>query len=190
MKQKSNSLRRGNPATMQSNSLRKMTQTAMIAGIYAAITFATFFMSFGQIQYRVSEVLTILPVFTVVAIPGLTLGCALANLVGFFIGVNPIGLMDALFGTAASLIAAVLTYYLGKIDRKWVRYLLCPLPAVVVNAIVVGFELTWLFNALEMQFFLFNAASVFIGQAVVCYGLGIPLMITLRKNDLYKKIFR
>ncbi|MEG0693893.1 MAG: QueT transporter family protein, partial [Oscillospiraceae bacterium] len=93
----------------ESYKVKRMTKTAMIAGIYAAITFATFFMSFGQIQYRVSEVLTVLPAFTVTAIPGLTLGCAIANLVGFFIGVNPLGLMDAFFGTAASLIAAILT---------------------------------------------------------------------------------
>ncbi len=173
----------------ESSKVSRMTKTAMIAGLYAAITFATFFMSFGQIQYRVSEVLTILPVFTVTAIPGLTLGCALANLIGFFIGVNPLGLMDAIFGTSASLIAAIMTYYLGKSDNKLVRYLLCPLPPVIINAMVVGFELTWLFNAMEMQFFWVNATSVFIGQAVVCYGLGIPLLIALRKNDLYKKIF-
>lgn len=171
------------------NKTRRMTNIAMIAGIYAAITFATFFMSFGQIQYRVSEALTILPIFTVNAIPGLTLGCALANLVGFFLGVNPLGLMDALFGTSASLIAAILTYYLGKVDKKWVRYILCPLPAVIVNAIIVGFELTWIFNDMQMQFLFINAASVFIGQAVVCYGLGIPLIIALKKNNLYKKIF-
>ncbi|MFZ2538838.1 MAG: QueT transporter family protein [Oscillospiraceae bacterium] len=173
----------------KANKTRKMTKIAMIAGIYAAITFATFFMSFGQIQYRVSEVLTILPVFTVTAIPGLTLGCALANLVGFFIGVNPLGLMDAIFGTAASLIAAIMTYYLGKVDNKWIIYLLCPLPPVLINALVIGFELTLMFNPLEIHFFLLNALSVFIGQAVVCYGLGIPLMIALKKNDLYKKIF-
>lgn len=166
-----------------------MTKTAMIAGIYAAITFATFFMSFGQIQYRVSEALTILPVFTVTAIPGLTLGCALANLIGFFIGANPLGLLDAIFGTLASLIAAVITYYLGKSDKKWVRYAFCPMPPVIINAIIVGLELTWIFNGLEMKFFLLNFVSVFVGQAVICYGLGIPLMLALEKNNLYKKIF-
>ena len=171
------------------NGVKKMTQTAMIAGIYAAITFATFYMSFGQIQYRVSEVLTVLPIFTVVAIPGLALGCAVANLVGFFIGVNPLGLMDAFFGTTASLLAAIATYYIGKIDKKWVKYLLCPLPPVVLNALIVGFELTWIFNDMQMQFFWVNAISVLVGQAVVCYGLGIPLIIALEKKDLYKKIF-
>lgn len=171
------------------NKVRKMTKIAMIGGIYAAITFATFFMSFGAIQYRVSEALTILPVFTATAIPGLTLGCALANLVGFFIGVNPLGLMDAIFGTAASLLAAIATYYIGKSPKKWMVYAFAPLPPVLLNAIIVGFELTMMFNPEMFPFYFINFASVFVGQAVVCYGLGIPLLIALKKKDLYKKIF-
>lgn len=177
--------------TMKPNKIpaRTLTKIAMIAGLYAAITFATFYMSFGQIQYRVSEILTILPVFTATAIPGLTLGCAVANLVGFFIGVNPIGLIDAIFGTAASLIAALLTYYFGKFEKRWIRFVFCPLPPVLINAVVVGYELTMLFNGGELRFFWLNAASVLFGQAVVCYGLGIPLMIILMKNNLGRKIF-
>ena len=70
------------------NNAKKLTQAAMIAGLYAAVTFATFFMSFGAVQYRVSEALTILPVFTASAVPGLSVGCALANLIGFFMEIN------------------------------------------------------------------------------------------------------
>lgn len=163
----------------------------MIAGIYAVITFATFFMSFGAVQYRVSEMLTILPVFTATAVPGLSLGCALANLIGFFMGVNPVGLIDALFGTSATLIAAILTYYIGKSDKKLVRYVLAPLPPVIINALVVGFEISYFFmGTLEPSVFFINAGSVFIGQAVVCYGMGIPFMMILSKNKLHEKIFR
>lgn len=174
-----------------SEKTRKLTQTAMIAGIYAAITFATFYMSFGAIQYRVSEALTILPLFTVNAIPGLSIGCALANLIGFFMGVNPSGIVDVFFGTSASLIAALLTYFIGKTDKKWVKYVFAPMPPVIINAIIVGFEISYFFmGTLTWEVYLANFTSVLIGQAVICYGLGVPLMIVLEKNNIFKKAIK
>lgn len=175
--------------------VRKMTQAAMIAALYAAITFAAFYISFGTVQYRISEVLTVLPVFTASAVPGLGVGCALANLLGFFIGANPIGWLDAIFGTAATVIAALLTRWIGKSQSKWVRYLLAPLPPVLVNAVIVGFEITFLMgggisSAPTLALFLANGISILIGQAVVCYGLGVPLMLVLSRRKFYKRIFR
>lgn len=173
-----------------SNKTKKLTQTAMIAAVYAAITFATFFMSFGAVQYRVSEALTVLPVFTSTAVPGLTIGCALANLVGFLIGANPTGLIDCLFGTAASLIAAILTRCIGsKSNKRWIRYVFAPMPPVLINAAIVGFEISYFFmGTLEPTVLLINMVSVLFGQAVVCYGLGLPLMILLERNKLFDKI--
>lgn len=169
---------------------QKMTRIAMIAAIYAAITFATFFMSFGAVQYRISEALTVLPVFTPIAIPGLGLGCAIANLVGALTGANPVGYIDAIFGTLATLLAAISTYYTGKIKSKPLRYFLAPLPPVLFNAVIVGFEISYFFvGSLEIGVFMANALSVLIGQAVVCYLLGVPLMIALERKELYKKIF-
>ncbi|MCI8406223.1 MAG: QueT transporter family protein [Oscillospiraceae bacterium] len=169
---------------------RKLTQTAMLAGLYAAITFATFFMSFGAIQFRVSEALTILPVFTATAVPGLSLGCALANLVGFFAGVNPTGWLDAVFGTSATLLAALLTRRLGKDGPLWRKCLLAPLPPVLLNALIVGLELAFAFGPMNLPGFLSYALSVGIGQAVICYGLGVPLLLALSRKALYQKIFR
>lgn len=168
---------------------RKMTRIAMIAGLYAAITFAAFFMSFGVIQYRLSEMLTILPAFTPLAIPGLSLGCALANLVGFFIGINPAGWIDAIFGTLATLIAACLTWQIGKRSKKWLRYVFAPLPPVLINALIVGLEITFMMGPFNWSIFAVNAVTVGIGQAVVCYVLGIPLMLALERRDLHKKLF-
>lgn len=169
---------------------QKMTRIAMIAAIYAVITFATFFMSFGAVQYRISEALTVLPVFTASAIPGLGIGCALANLIGALTGVNPVGYIDALFGTLASVLAAISTYYIGKIKNKPLKYSLAPVPPVLFNAIIVGFEISYFFvGTLTWEVFLINAGSVLIGQAAVCYLLGVPLMIALERKDLYKKIF-
>lgn len=172
-----------------SYSVRKLTQAAVIAALYAAVTFATFFMSFGAIQYRVSEALTILPVFTATAVPGLSVGCALANLLGFFLGANPLGWIDALVGTSATLLAAVVTRAIGKSRNPVIRYAFAPLPPVLFNAVLVGLELTVLFGPLQWGLFFGYAGSVFVGQAVVCYGLGLPLMAVLSRPSLSKKIF-
>lgn len=170
---------------------KKLTQSAMIAGLYAAVTFVTFFMSFGAVQYRVSEALTILPVFTATAVPGLSIGCALANLLGFFIGANPVGFLDAVFGTLATLIAALITRKIGRSQKKWIRYTFAPLPAVVSNAVIVGLEICLFFEGhISAELFLINAALVGFGELVVCYALGLPLMIVLEKGGLYKKVFR
>lgn len=170
--------------------VKNMTKTAMIAGLYAAITFATFYMSFGAIQYRVSEALTILPVFTASAIPGLSLGCALANLLGAVIGANPVGLIDAVFGTAATFLATLATYWIGKRFKGKAKYFLAPLPPVLINAVIVGWEISFFFvGNTNMETMLINAASVLVGQAVVCYGLGVPLMLVLERKALHKRLF-
>lgn len=159
-----------------------MSRIAMLAGMYAVLSFAAFFASFGAVQYRVSEALTVLPVYLSEAIPGLSLGCALTNLLGFFCGLNPAGPFDALFGTAATLLAAILTRLIGKkfSRRSFWRYFLCPLPSVVLNGIIVGFELSLVFaGSLEPGIFFTNAALVALGQTVICYGLGVPLMLLL-----------
>lgn len=173
------------------NKTKLLTQTAIIAAIYACLSFAMFFISFGAVQYRVSEALTVLPMFTSTAIPGLTLGCALSNLIAYFLGVNPAGLIDAVVGSGATLIAAIISFYLGKVAKKGMRYFLVPLPPVIINAVVIGLEISIVFmGTTDIKIVLLNCVSVFVGQLVVCYGLGIPLIKILEKNDVYKKIFR
>lgn len=172
------------------NKTHRMVKVAMIAAIYTVLTLVIAPVAFGAIQFRVSEVLTILPAFTPLAIPGLTLGCALSNLIGALLGINPTGYIDALIGTSATLIASVLSYMIGKSSKPWVRYAFVPLPPILANALIVGAEITVLFNAKEafMVAFAANAVSVGVGELVVCYVLGIPLMVVLSKNNLYKKI--
>lgn len=173
------------------NNTRKLTQAAMIAGLYAAVTFATFYMSFGAVQYRISEALTILPVFTASAVPGLSIGCALANLIGYFMGVNPVGGFDAVFGTAATLIAALITYRIGKSQKRWGRYVFAPLPPVIANAVIIGLEICIVSaGKVTWELFFIHAALVGLGELVVCYVLGLPLMYVLERNDLYKRIFK
>lgn len=143
---------------------RFLVEAAIIAAMYAALTIAIPGGS-GQIQIRVSEVLTVLAFFTPTAVPGLFIGCLTANI---FVGA---GLYDIIFGSLATLLAAYLTY------RMPFKYL-APLPPIIINAVVVAFILKLSFNAPLFVTMGFVAA----GEAVACYGLGYPLMLIIEKH--------
>ena len=128
--------------------MNKNTQTfakiAMIAAIYTVVSLVLAPFSYGNIQVRIAEALTILPLIYRPSIAGVTLGCFLTNLIGAMMGVNPTGMIDAVVGTAATLFAAILTYQLR--DRKIagipVPSLLMP---VIFNFFFVGMELSVLY---------------------------------------------
>ncbi len=141
-------------------------EAGIIAAIYAALTLAFAPISFGAMQLRVSEAMCVLPFFTPAAVPGLFIGCLISNLLG-----SPLGLMDVIAGSAATLIAALLTY---KVKNKW----LAPLPSVIVNALLVA----WVLNvSLGLPYFI-NVLYVGLGQAISCYALGMPLLFVLSRN--------
>ena len=156
---------------------------ALIAAAYVGLTFLSniFNLAYGQIQFRVSEVLTILPIFTPAAIPGLTIGCFIANIASF----NP---LDMIFGTSATLIAALLTYFLRNIRFKGIP-LLSMLPPVIINAVVIGLELAFFFlqNVSLLWGFAISALEVGLGELVICVGLGIPFYLAIEKNGLFKR---
>lgn len=108
--------------------LRRLAEGGLIAAMYAALTMALTFSSFGVVQFRVAEMLTILPVFTPAAIPGLAVGCLVANLYGLMTGANLIGVWDLVLGPLATLAAAILTRALGRIRFKGLP-VLATLPA-------------------------------------------------------------
>ena len=87
--------------------VRRLAEAGLIAAMYAALTVAVTPIAYGPVQFRISEVLTILPVFTPAAIPGLTVGCFVANLFGLMSGANPAGAWDLLLGPLATLLAAL-----------------------------------------------------------------------------------
>ncbi len=162
--------------------LNFITTASMIAAIYAALTFfGNFFgLSYGPVQIRFSEALTILPIFTPAAIPGLTIGCFIANIGSF-------NLLDMVFGTLATLIAAILTYLLKNIKFKKLP-LLAILPPVVINAVVIGIEIAIFFlpEGFSAYGFLIAALEVGAGQIIACYGLGLPLYLTLKSQKFSK----
>ncbi len=160
--------------------LRYVTTAAIIAAIYAALTFfGNFFgLSYGPIQVRFSEALCVLPLFTPAAIPGLTIGCFIANIGSF-------NLLDMVFGTFATLISCVLTYLFRNIKVKNLP-LLSLFPPVIINALIIGLEIAFFFlpEGNLLYGFLISAAEVGIGQIIACYGLGLPLYLALHSKKI------
>lgn len=153
------------------NKIKIITRAGIIAALYAALTIILQPISFGPVQFRVSEALTVLPFFFPEAIPGLFIGCIISNLFS-----SNIVILDVIFGSLATLLAAICTY---KIKIKW----LAPLPPVIFNAVIIGLVITFSFASSDgfIASFLANAASVGGGEFVVCYGLGIPLILIIER---------
>ena len=157
---------------------------ALIAAIYAAATYlsATFGIAYGNIQFRLSEALTILPVFTPAAIPGLTIGCILGNLS------SPMGIWDILFGSAATLLAAICSRALRKVTIKGLPVLSLLMP-VIFNALIIGAEITFLMIEGDATFAIFavSALEVGAGELAICLAGGIPLFYAFRKSGIFEK---
>lgn len=148
-----------------------LTQAAVIAAIYVVLVFVFQYTSFGPIQFRVAEALTILPYFTSAAIPGVTIGCLLSNIL---FGSS---MLDIIFGTAATLFAAILSHQIK--DNKF----LVPIPPILVNAIVIP----WIIKATTTTADLganpipLMMLSIGAGQLVSAGILGMILLFALDK---------
>ena len=159
-----------------------LAQAAVIAALYAAVTLAPGIsaISFGPFQLRVAEALTLLPVLTFAAVPGLTVGCILANAGGLMLGANIAGGWDVLFGSAATFLAALCTYALRNYRVKSLP-LLAAIPPVLFNAVIVGAELSYVLN---LPLWL-TMGEVALGQFAAVFALGLPLVVLLRRTKLF-----
>ncbi len=147
-------------------SARKITTIALIAATYVVLTILFAPLSYNYIQFRISEILTVLPFFTPLAIPGLFLGAIIANLN------SPFGLYDVMIGSLATLIAA---WFTAKMPNRW----LAPLPPVIVNALMIGTLIATLGGIpVSIGWAIFYVG---IGQLGVCYLLGIPFTFVLER---------
>ena len=165
--------------------VRFLVQAAMIAALYTVLTLVAAMLNwaYGPVQFRFSEAMTVLPMFTPAAIPGLAVGCFLSNVW------SNMGVMDMIFGTLATLLAAVATRAARHVRVKGIP-VLAPLPPVVCNALIVGLEITLVSpGGVLWPAFLANALSVGAGELVVCYVLGLPLAILLDRLDAENKLF-
>ena len=148
----------------------------VIAALYVALTFvaAAFGLASGAIQVRLSEALTILPVFTASAVPGLTVGCVLANLLT---GCAP---WDVVFGSLATLLGAIGTRLLK--NKPYVAWI----PPVVANAVIVPFVLQKVYGVEDAWWYL--ALTVGAGELIACGILGMLLYHSLKKIPSIKNL--
>lgn len=149
-------------------SLRFLTEAGLIGGMYAALCLVLAPISYGAVQVRVAEALTVLPVYTAAAIPGLTVGCLIANLLAG----GAVGAWDWLFGTLTTLVAAWMSRVLRRFTVRGLP-LLSTLPPILLNAVVIGGEIA-LAGQQPSLFWLF-AAQIAAGQTVACLGGGLLL---------------
>ena len=165
---------------MKNLTTRRLAVSGMIGAAYAvmAIFGSVFGLTFGPIQFRFSEALCVLPFFLPETAWGLGVGCLIANLL------SPYGVLDIVVGSAATLLAALLT---ARCKKMW----LAPLPPVIVNMVLVGgllaFEQTG-FTKAFMAAFWYNACSLAVSEAVVCYVLGLLLLKALEKTKYFKEL--
>lgn len=172
---------------MRSLTPRQMATAAMIAAVYCAVSVCLLPFSFGAVQVRVAEALTMTAIFGPVGIWGVTLGCALTNAIGIATGANILGVLDLFFGTAATLIAALMSYGMRGM-RVHGLPIAATLPPVLVNAVVIGGEVCYAVSGQwNLGIFMVNAASVAVGQALSCCVLGLLLVTALERKGIAEK---
>ncbi len=157
-------------------STRSITRAAMIAALYCVLTLLFQPISYGPVQFRVSEALTLLPVFTADAVPGLFIGCLLANLLGGALW------YDVVFGALATLLAALCTRRLRS------RPALGAAMPVLFNGLIVGPVVYFAYSKapdgpFSLPLLLKDVGSVALGEAAVCFILGLLLVAALRKAN-------
>ena len=143
----------------RNTNILRITYGAVIAAIYVVLTVLFAPISFGPMQVRIAEMLMILPLFTPAAVPGLFIGCIIANMLGGAIA------LDVIFGSLATLIGAWGGYLLRR--NRW----LVPIPPILSNALIVPFVLKYGYGFTEIPLPLMMV-YIAIGEIIGCYILG------------------
>ncbi len=150
---------------MKNNVTKDLSWIAIVSALYVVVTLVFAPISYGPIQVRISEALTLLPFFDPRAIPALFVGCLIANIFG------GLGIYDIVFGSLLTLLAAYLT---SKIKNIY----LAGLPPVLVNAFGVSFYLSVFF---KLPYFL-TVLYIGIGESIAVYLIGLPLALYIKKK--------
>ncbi len=160
---------------------KRLCRAGVIASLYVALTYAFAPFAFGPLQVRPAEALCILPVFFPEAIPALFIGCALTNVA------SPFFVYDVLIGSLATLLAAALSYLVGRfIKKEPLRLIAAGSFPVLVNAAALPLVIVFLcgggegFASVWVAYFTY-AASIFVSQAAAVYALGAPLYFYIKR---------
>ena len=152
---------------------KKLANTGIISATYVALTLILMPISFGAVQVRLSEALTILPLIMPEAIIGLTIGCLISNLFGF-------GAIDVIFGTIATFLSALLTCLVGKkLKNKSLKFVVGAFFPVIINAIIVPF--IFILTGSTEQVYIIDFLTIFAGQFLSVYIVGGYLYFALKK---------
>ena len=177
---------------------RRIARIGMIAATYAALTLVTLLflggLAWGPVQIRVSEAITVLALFTADAVPGLALGCAIANLINIpLAGLGMLGMLDVVFGTLATLLGALFTWHFRK------NRLLALAGPVIANALIVPAYLPLMLQGVGfytipftdisldgafIPMYIFGVLAIGVGEAIALYALGLPLATALDKTPV------
>lgn len=177
---------------------RYIAQAGVIAALYAAATLITMMLlqglAWGPVQFRISEALCVVAALTPAGIPGLTVGCVIANVANMVIsGTGALGLLDVVFGSAATFVGAVFCWRMRK------RPAVAISGFVLANALIVPAYLPILLQGLGfyvipftdisidgayLPMYLFGVVATGVGEAVVMYALGLPLLMALRRANI------
>lgn len=160
--------------------IRFIVYNGIVAALYIVLTYFLAPISYGPLQARISEAMTVFPIFSFNMIPGLTIGCLVSNLI------NPdnLGPVDIIGGTLATLIAGIFSRIIGK-KNMWFGII----PPIVANGIIVGGYLPFLlFDTVTWQEVLLTMLSVAAGEAVVLVVIGLPLVAVIGKTGLKNKL--
>ena len=156
--------------------------SAMIAAAYIALSYISSLLSlsFGAIQFRLSEALNILAAFTPAAIPGLTVGCLLSNIS------SPFGIVDIVLGTFATLLSAVLINLTGRLKNRSMP-ILAAIPPTILNGVAVAiFTVFFTEGSATLITFALTFSSVAISEFIICALLGTVVFLTAKKYNLFK----
>ncbi len=191
----------GAPATQRTI---RIAHTGMIAAVYAAATLVALLalqgLAWGPVQFRISEAVCVLAVLTPAAVPGLTLGCALANLIALAVnGTGALGLLDVVFGSLATFLGALWCWKMRERPR------IALLGPVIANALIVPAYLPLLLQGMGfytipftgialdgayVPMYLFGLVATGIGEALVMYVLGMPLLAALKRSGIAQRLSR
>ena len=163
---------------MHKLTVRDLTLAAMVAALYAVLSYfgGIFGVTFGPVQFRFAEALTVLPFLFPAAAPGLFVGCVITNLL------SPYGPLDIVVGSLATLIAALWT---ARMPNRW----LAPLPPILCNTVLVGFTIGFAevgFSSALPAAWVYNGLTVGIGELGACYVLGMLLLYLLPKINYFR----
>ena len=164
-------------------STHKLVRCAVVAGLYTALCLLLAPFSYGAIQVRVAEALCLLPIFGPEYIAAVTLGCFLSNILGF-------GVIDAVFGTTATLLACLVTYKLRD-HRTHGLALLPALPPVIFNALIIGPEIAIFFSdsPATLPLMVWNGLTVAVGEIISCMVLGVGLVKVIESDRTLRSLF-